>query len=68
MKDREQVQRQILVKHRHALRNLKSAPNRLANKSTARNPALCRVMAYSLPGLPRPTMRRFLLRGTLSAW
>lgn len=25
-------------------------------------------MAYSLPGLPRPTIRRFLLRGTLSAW
>ena len=31
--------------------------SRAASASRARNPRLCRVSAYSLPGLPRPTIK-----------
>ena len=37
-----------------------------ASSSMTRKPALCLVMVYSLPGLPSPTMSRFLLRGNLA--
>src|SRR5688572_6654075 len=35
-----------------------TAPFAEAKRSTSQAPALCRVRSYSLPGLPRPTMRR----------
>src|SRR5512136_2627305 len=48
----------------NALPASQSAPQRRANSSTKRKPALWRVRAYSSPGLPKPTIRcRFAMRG-----
>lgn len=37
-------------------------PCLLANSSATKNPALCRVLLYCSPGLPRPTINKLLPR------
>ena len=39
-----------------------------ANSSNIRKPMLCRVESYSSPGLPRPIIKRFLLRLRTGDW